>query len=146
MHQRFRLIVFGLTLLGAVGAALADDLFVNTFDTGISGIDWQNYRIELARVEAKADLRSEIKMAGGLGVAGICALLTVQMLLVAVAFGLAGAGVLPGWAASLIVAAVVLAIGTGAGLWGWAKRVKQPLGTTRTSLKDGVRWAKEQVA
>ena len=83
---------------------------------------------------------------GGLGVAGICALLTVQMLLVAVAFGLAEAEVLPGWAASLIVAAVVLAVGTGAGLWGWAKRVKQPLGTTRTSLKDGVRWAKEQVA
>ncbi len=102
--------------------------------------------VELARAEAKADLRSEIKMAGGLGVAGVCALLTLQMLLVAVAFGLSEAGVLPGWAASLIVAAVVLAIGTAAGLWGWARRVKQPLGTTRTSLKDGVRWAKEQVA
>ena len=44
MHQRLRLILIGLTLLGAASAALADDLIVNTFDTGISGIDWQNFR------------------------------------------------------------------------------------------------------
>ena len=102
--------------------------------------------VELAKAEARQDLRAEIKMASGLGVAGICALLTVEMLLVAVAFGLQESGALPGWAASLIVAAVVLAVGTGVGLWGWAKRVRRPLGTTRTSLEEGVRWAKEQVA
>jgi len=44
IHQRFRLILIALTLLGTVDAALADDLIVNTFDTGISGIDWQNFR------------------------------------------------------------------------------------------------------
>ena len=39
-----------LTSLSAVllmclsGAALADDLVVNSFDTGVSGIDWQNFR------------------------------------------------------------------------------------------------------
>jgi hypothetical protein len=102
--------------------------------------------VELARAEVRQDLRSEVKMAGGLGVAGVCALLTLQMLLVAVAFGLAESGALPGWAAALIVAAPVLAIGTAAGLWGWARRVKRPLDTTRTSLRDGVKWAKEQVA
>lgn len=102
--------------------------------------------VELAKVEARQDLRSEIKMAGGLGVAGVCALLTLALLLVAVAFGLAEADVLPGWAASLLLAAVVLAIGTAAGLWGWARRVRKPLDSTRTSLQDGVRWAKGQVS
>jgi hypothetical protein len=44
MQQRLRLIVIGLTLIGSASAALADDLIVNTFDTSISGIDWQNFR------------------------------------------------------------------------------------------------------
>ncbi len=45
-----------------------------------------------------------------------------------------------------IIAAVVLAIGTVAGLWGWARRVRKPMDATRSSLKDNVRWAKEQMA
>jgi uncharacterized membrane protein YqjE len=102
--------------------------------------------VELAKVELRADLRNEIKMASGLGAAGVCALLTVQLLLTAVVLALMEGGVLPGWAAALLVAAVVLAIGTGVGLWGWAKRVRNPLDTTRRSLKENVRWAKEQVA
>jgi hypothetical protein len=44
IHQHLRLILIGLTLLGATSAALADDLIVNTFDTGISGIDWREWR------------------------------------------------------------------------------------------------------
>ncbi len=102
--------------------------------------------IELAKVELKADLRSEIKMASGLGAAGVCALVTFQLLLTAIVFALFEAQVMPGWAASLLVAAVVLAIGTAAGLWGWAKRVKKPLDTTRRSLQDNVRFAKERIA
>jgi uncharacterized membrane protein YqjE len=102
--------------------------------------------IELAKTELRADIRSEIRMASGLGVAGLCAIFTIQLLLVAVVLALMEAGVLPGWAAALAVAAVVLAIGTGVGLWGWARRVKQPLDTTRRSLKEDVRWAKEQIA
>ena len=78
--------------------------------------------------------------------AGVCALLVVQLLLVAVVLALMESGLLPGWTASLIVAAVVLAVGTAAGFWGWAKRVRAPLDTTRRSVRDGVRWAKEQVA
>ena len=102
--------------------------------------------VELAKAEAREDLRTELRMVKGLGVAGVCALLTLQMLLVAVAFALAEAGVVPGWAASLIVAAVVLAVGTAAGLWGWAKRVRTPLDATRSSVRQSLRWAKEQVA
>ena len=44
MRRSLRLVLIGLTLLGATSAALADDLMVNTFDSGISGIDWQNFR------------------------------------------------------------------------------------------------------
>jgi hypothetical protein len=102
--------------------------------------------IELAKTEVRSDLRREVKMASGLGVAGLCGIVTLVLLLVAVAFALMEAGVLPGWLASLILAAVVLAVGTAAGLWGWAKRVRQPLGTTRRSIQENVRWAKDRIA
>ncbi len=102
--------------------------------------------LELVRAEARLDLRSEVMMAGGLGVAGVCALLVVQLLLVAVVLALMEAGLLPGWAAALVVAAVVLLVGTAAGLWGWARRVRKPMETTRRSVQESVRWAKEQVA
>jgi uncharacterized membrane protein YqjE len=102
--------------------------------------------VELAKAEVKDDVRSSARMAGGLGVAGVCALVTVVMLLVALVLALAEGGVMPGWAAALLVAAVVLAIGTAAGLWGWAKRVRKPLDTTRRSVRENVRWAKERMA
>lgn len=102
--------------------------------------------IELAKAELRAQVRSEVKMASGLGVAGICALIGLEMLLVALAFGLMEGGVLPGWGAALIIAAVIFAIGAGAGLWGWAKRVKKPLETTQRSVKENVRWARERMA
>jgi uncharacterized membrane protein YqjE len=102
--------------------------------------------IELAKAELRADVRSEIRMAGGLGVAGICALVGLEMLLVALALALMESGVLRGWLAAIVVAAVVLAIGAGAGLWGWAKRVRKPLDTTRRSLREDVRWARERMA
>ncbi len=102
--------------------------------------------VALAKAEVKQDLRAEVKMAGGLGVAGICALVTLVMLLVTIAFALQEGRVLPGWLASLIIAAVVLAVGTAAGLWGWAKRVRKPLDTTRRSIQENVRWAKDRIA
>ena len=85
-------------------------------------------------------------MASGLGVAGLCAIFGVQLLLTALVLGLMEAGVLPGWAAALIVAAVIFAIGAGVGLWGWGRRVRKPLDTTRRSLQEDVRWAKERMA
>ena len=83
-------------------------------------------------------------MAKGLGVAGLCAIWAVSLMLVAGAFALAT--VLPGWAAALIVAAAVLLVGTIAGLVGWGKRVKQPLEATRRTLKEDALWAKERLA
>ncbi len=100
--------------------------------------------VELAKAELKADLKSEVAMAKGLTVAGLCAIWTVAMMLVATAMALGTA--IPEWAAALIVAAAVLLVGTVAGLVGWGKRVKEPLETTRRTIKEDVQWAKERVA
>jgi Putative Actinobacterial Holin-X, holin superfamily III len=100
--------------------------------------------IELAKAELKADLKNEIAMAKGLTVAGLCAIWTVAMMLVAGAMALGTA--IPEWAAALIVAAAVLLVGTVAGLLGWGKRVKEPLETTRRTIKEDVQWAKERIA
>ena len=102
--------------------------------------------VALAKSEVKEDLRSEIRMASGLGVAGLCALITLQTLLVALIFALSESGVTHGWLASLVVAAVVLGIGTVAGLIGWGKRVRTPLDATRQSVQDNVRWVKGRMA
>src|SRR5438552_354592 len=100
--------------------------------------------VELARAEIKADLKNEVAMAKGLTLAGLCAVRTVSMMLVAVAMALGTT--LPDWAAALIVAAAVLLVGTVAGLLGWGKRVKEPLETTRRTIKEDVQWAKERIA
>ena len=99
--------------------------------------------IQLARCELRADLISEIKMAKGLGVAGICAFAALNTLLAAAILALAQA--LAAWLSALIVAAVVLSIGTVVGLIAWAKRVKRPLEKTQKTLKDDLQWAKEQI-
>ncbi len=100
--------------------------------------------IELARTEIKADLKAELGMVKGLGVAGVCALLTANLLLVSLALGLGN--FMAGWLAGLLVSALVLTVGTVAGLIGWSKRVKNPLEATRRTLKEDARWAKERLA
>jgi len=100
--------------------------------------------IALARAELKEDVKREVHMVSGLSVAAICALCTLNMLLVACAFALSL--VLPGWAAALIVAAAVLVVGTVAGIIGWAMRAKAPLHRTVKTLKEDVQWAKERIA
>jgi hypothetical protein len=100
--------------------------------------------IELAKAELRADIKKEVAMAKGLGVAGLCAIWAVGLMLTAGALALGL--VLPEWAATLIVAAAVLAAGTAAGVIGWGKRVKQPLEATRRTVKEGATWAKERLA
>jgi uncharacterized membrane protein YqjE len=100
--------------------------------------------IELAKTELRADLKQELGMAKGLGVAGVCALCMLNLLLVALAMGLGS--VMSEWGAALLVAAVVLAVGTVAGLTGWGKRVKTPLEATRRTLKEDAQWAMERLA
>jgi hypothetical protein len=100
--------------------------------------------IELAKSELRADIKKEVAMAKGLGVAGLCALWAVSLMLVACAMALGK--VVPEWAAALIVSAAVLAVGTIAGLVGWGKRVKKPMEATLRTLKEDALWAKERLA
>jgi ABC-type multidrug transport system fused ATPase/permease subunit len=100
--------------------------------------------VELAKVELKADLKKEVAMAKGLGVAGLCSIWAVSMMLMACALALAT--VMAGWAAALIVAGGVLLVGTVAGLVGWAKRVQKPMEATLRTLKEDAQWAKERMA
>ena len=101
--------------------------------------------VELAKTELKKDLKRELHMVEGFGIAAICALCTLNLLLVSVVFALAQSA-MPGWAAALLVAACVLAVGTAAGLIGWALRAKQPFEMTRKTLKEDVQWAKQRMA
>ena len=100
--------------------------------------------IELAKTELRKDLKAELAMAKGLGLGALCALFTVNLMLVAAALALGN--VIVEWAAALIVAAAVLAVGTVASVVGWKKRVTNPLESTRRSLKEDVLWAKERLA
>jgi hypothetical protein len=100
--------------------------------------------IALAKAELKQDLTTELSMVKGLGIGALCALCSINLMLVGVALALGH--VMPEWAAALIVAAGVLLIGTVAGLVGWSKRVKIPMESTRRSLKEDALWAKERFA
>lgn len=100
--------------------------------------------VELAKAEMRSDVKSSVAMAKAFGVAAICGLLGLNMLLVAAAFALAA--VLPAWAAALLLAAPFLLVAAVASAIGWARRVRQPLAMTRTSLKESLQWAKDRLA
>jgi uncharacterized membrane protein YqjE len=100
--------------------------------------------VELARAEIKADLKAELSMVTLLGAAGVVAVFSVNMLLVAAVFALTAW--MPGWLAALGVAAVLLAIGGVLALVGWQRRVSVPLAVTRKTVKEDVQWAKERLA
>ena len=101
-------------------------------------------QIALARTELKSDARTEAKVAGGLGLAAVGAIITATLLLVTAAFALAL--VLPAWAAGLIVTGVVatfVAILAGVS---WSRRIRTPLQRSRGELKQDVRFTKERFA
>ena len=101
-------------------------------------------QVELAKTELKADARTEAKVAGGLGLAAVGAIITVTLLLVTAALALSL--VLPAWAAGLIVSGVVAAaVAIVAGI-SWSRRVRKPLQRSRDGLRRDVRFARERFA
>ena len=100
--------------------------------------------IELAKTELRADLRSEVRVAQGLGVAAVAALVTVNLLLVTVALALSR--VMPGWAAGLTVTGVMLIVALLFATVSWHRRLRDPMAHTRRTLKDGVKWTRERFA
>jgi uncharacterized membrane protein YqjE len=101
-------------------------------------------QVELAKTELRADVRAEIGMVKGLGIAALAALLALNVTLVAVVLALARK--MPGWGAALVVAGFLVGVAVIAGLLGWQRRVRTPLERTRKTLEEDVRWAKERVA
>jgi hypothetical protein len=112
-------------------------------ETAREAISLVKSQIELAKVELKQDLQSEVKAAKGLSVAAICALMMLNMLLVAAALALVI--VMPVWAAALAMAGALAVVGGIAGLIGW-KHAKVPLVRTRKAVEEDVRWVKERTA
>ena len=100
--------------------------------------------IELAKAEIRADVKSELQTAKALGIAAVAALLGVNALLVAVILALATA--IPGWAAALIVGGVILGVAAVLGYIGWRRHVKNPLASTRRTLRKDIQWLKERLA
>ena len=101
-------------------------------------------QVELAKTEIKADVSTEAKVAGGLGVAAICGIIFVTLLLVTAAFALSL--VMPAWGAGLIVSGFVAAVaGVVAGL-SWRKRIRKPMEASRYELKRGLHFTKERYA
>jgi hypothetical protein len=100
--------------------------------------------VALAKAEIRSDVNSEIAMARSLGIAAVCALLGLNMLLVAAVFALAA--MVPGWVAALIVGAPFIVLGIVMGAIGWARRVTKPLEASRASLKENLEWAKNRLA
>jgi hypothetical protein len=100
--------------------------------------------VELAKIELRADVRQEARVAGGLGAAAVTGLITVVLLLVTVVLALSM--VLPGWAAGLIVSGVTLAVTAVLGLVSWSRRLRNPMARTRQTLKDDLTWARGRLA
>jgi hypothetical protein len=101
-------------------------------------------QVELAKTELKADVRTEAKVAGGLVVAAVCAIITVTLLLVTAAFALSL--VMPAWAAGLIVSGFVAAVAAVVAGISWKRRVRQPMEASRHELKRGIQFTKERFA
>jgi hypothetical protein len=101
-------------------------------------------QIELARTEAKTDLRAEAYTAGGLGLAAIGAIITLALLFVTIILALSRS--MPGWRAGLYVTGGVLLASVAAGVISWTRRIRSPLAKTRRALKDEIAWTKERFA
>jgi uncharacterized membrane protein YqjE len=99
-------------------------------------------QVELAKAELQETMKHEIELAAGLGVGGICALVFLNLVLVALVLALANH--LPGWLAALIVAAAMAAIGGAAVAFGWSRRARRPFQRTRKTLREDAKWVRER--
>jgi uncharacterized membrane protein YqjE len=109
-----------------------------------TGFQLVSTEIDLAREEGKANLKAEFAMVKLLVIAGVTALMGLNMLLVAVVFALAH--VMPGWLAALLLGGVILVISAIVGYIGWQRRVTRPLAVTRKTVTEDMQWVKERLA
>ena len=100
--------------------------------------------IDLAREEAKADLKAELAVVKLLAIAIVGALMGLNLLLVAAVLGLAQ--VMPAWLAAIALGVAILVVSAVVGAIGWRRRVTRPLAMTRKAVEEDVRWVKERLA
>lgn len=100
-------------------------------------------QIELAKAELKADLKSEATMVGGLSLAAVGGICTLNLLLVAGVLALAT--VVGGWVAGLIVSGITLLATVIVAVIAWGKRVRSPMARTRRTLREDVQWTKRRL-
>lgn len=98
--------------------------------------------VELAKAEAKVDLNAELDLAKGAVIGAVCAILGLNMLLIAAVFALAPQYA---WVVALILGIILIAFASAAALIGWKRAEKDPMRTTRTTLMEDVQWAKSQL-
>jgi len=95
--------------------------------------------VELAKAELRSEWKSELKMAAGFAVTAVLALVTLNLLFVALVLALEET--LPDGVAALVVAAGTLVMGGVAGAIAWAYRVRKLLPRTQRTLKEDAQWA-----
>jgi hypothetical protein len=100
--------------------------------------------IELAKTELRDDLKAEVAAVGRLGVAGLAAFMTVNLLLVTGVLVLARA--MPVWGAGLLASGSTLLFSVIVGMAGWKKLTRAPLERTRRTLREDAQWTKERLA
>lgn len=100
-------------------------------------------QVALAKAELKADLKTEAIMIGGLSLAALGGVCTINLLLVTIVFALAT--VMSGWLAALIVAGATLLCAAVVAAVAWSRRVRSPLARTKRTLQEDVQWTKERL-
>ena len=100
--------------------------------------------LELAKTEARENVKQEVVMVKGLGLAGVCAVVAVALSSTAAVFALADT--MAPWLVALLVAAGWLVIGIVFGVIGWSKRLTTPLARTRKTIEEDVTWLKNRMA
>jgi hypothetical protein len=100
-------------------------------------------QIQLAKIEARQEIKRELRSVEWLGVGGAIAYAGLVLLLVAAALGIGEALQAP-WAGALIVAGALLFIAAVTGAIGWSRRVKTPLERSQREVKKEITWAKHQ--
>jgi uncharacterized membrane protein YqjE len=98
-------------------------------------------QVELAKLEARQQIRKELRTAELLSVGGALAYAGLILLLVSIAVAI-GQAMNALWAGPLIVGAALLVLAVIAALIGWTKRVREPLPLTTGEVKKEIEWAK----
>lgn len=101
-------------------------------------------QIELATTELKANLKTEAIAIGGLSIAALAGIFTINLLLLTAVLGLST--IMPGWAAGLVVSGIALVATMGIAGLAWSKRVRKPMDRTQRTLKEDVQWTKNRLA